>query len=68
MITQLAALTETLDEPGADLQAMLQLLIDDLTQAVPSLLGLTLTVTRGGVPVTLQVLPPEQRTQSAPRC
>jgi hypothetical protein len=59
LIRQLAALTETIDEPGADLQAMLQVLIDDLTLAVPSLLGLTLTVTRGGVPVTLQILPPE---------
>jgi hypothetical protein len=59
LVAQLAALTETFDEPGADLQAMLQVLIDDLTQAVPSLVGLTLTVTRGGAPVTLQVLPPE---------
>ena len=41
---QLGDLTITLDDPGTDLKAMLDVLSDDLTAAVPSYLGLTLTL------------------------
>ena len=35
---QLSELTDALDDPGTDLQAILDVLIDDLTLAVPSFL------------------------------
>jgi hypothetical protein len=41
---QLGDLTLTLDDPGTDLKAMLDVLSDDLTASVPSFLGLTMTV------------------------
>ena len=50
---QLSALTDALDDPGTDLQAVLAVLVDDLTVAVPSFLGLTMTLRLGGDPVTL---------------
>jgi hypothetical protein len=55
---QLDTLTDALDIPGADLQAMLDVLIDDVTAAVPSFLGLQLTVTAGEVSTTLRVVDP----------
>ena len=36
---QLSELTDALDDPGTDLQAILAVLIDDVTAAVPSFLG-----------------------------
>jgi hypothetical protein len=59
VIRQLAALAHALDEPGRDLPSILDVLVDDLARAVPSFLGLTLTVTRDRDAVTLHVLPPE---------
>jgi len=50
---QLDVLTEALEDPGTDLQAVLAVLVDDLTAAVPSLLGLHLTITVAGDPVIL---------------
>jgi hypothetical protein len=50
---QLGDLTITLDDPGTDLKAMLDVLSDDLTAAVPSYLGLTLTLHLDDGPVTL---------------
>jgi hypothetical protein len=50
---QLGDLTITLDDPGTDLKAMLDVLSDDLTAAVPSYLGLTLTLQLAHGPVTL---------------
>jgi hypothetical protein len=50
---QLGDLTITLDDPGTDLKAMLDVLSDDLTAAVPSYLGLTLTLQLDHGPVTL---------------
>ena len=50
---QLSALTDALDDPGVDLQAVLGVLVDDLMIAVPSFLGLTLTLRLGGDPITL---------------
>ena len=47
---QLSALTDALDDPGTDLQAVLAVLVDDLTVAVPSFLGLTMTLRLGGDP------------------
>ena len=41
---QLGDLTLTLDDPGTDLKAILDVLCDDLTAAVPSFLGLTMTL------------------------
>jgi len=54
----LDGLTECLDKPGTDLQAVFSLLSDDLTAAVPSFLGLTMTVMLDDVPVTLTTLDP----------
>jgi hypothetical protein len=50
---QLGELTITLGDPGTDLKAMLDVLSDDLTAAVPSYLGLTLTLHLDQGPVTL---------------
>ena len=44
---QLSALTDALDDPGTDLEAMLAVLVDDLTAAVPSYLGLIMTMHLG---------------------
>jgi hypothetical protein len=41
---QLSALTDALDDPGSDLPAILSVLVDDLTAAIPSFLGLTMTL------------------------
>ena len=46
LIEQLAALSLALDEPGADLQAIIAVLMDDLAGAVPSFLGMTITITQ----------------------
>src|ERR1700712_1567925 len=54
----LDTLTDALEIPGADLQAMLDVLIDDVTAAVPSFLGLQLTVTAGEVSTTLSAVDP----------
>ena len=66
LITHLAELSAALDEDGTDLQAMLEVLTDDLAAAVPSILGLTMTIPHGqndehgfdGDRVTLNFLPP----------
>ncbi len=50
---QLGDLTITLDDPGTDLKAILDVLSDDLTAAVPSYLGLTLTLQLDHGTVTL---------------
>ena len=42
--------------PGTDLQAVLAVLVDDLTVAVPSFLGLTMTLRLGGDPITLTAI------------
>ncbi len=56
---QLAELSEALAEPGTDLQAILAVLIDDITAAVPSFLGLTMTLQIDGGPVTLTATDPD---------
>lgn len=42
----LAQLSEALDDGGTDLQAVLEVLVDDLTAGVPTFLGLRITVTQ----------------------
>ena len=62
LIAPLAELTGALGEVGTDRQAMLAVLIDDLVTAVPSFLGLTMTIPQTGndaAGVTLNFLPPE---------
>ena len=54
----LSALTEALDNPGTDLQAVLAVLADDLRAVVPSFTGLAMTVRVGGNPVTLVAVEP----------
>ena len=48
-------LTAALEEPGTDLRDELVVFADDLTVAVPSFLGATITVVLDGVEVTLNV-------------
>ncbi len=50
---QLGALTSALDEPGIDLQAVIAALTADVTAAVPSFLGLTMTLVLEGRSVTV---------------
>lgn len=50
-------LTAYLDTPGVDLNAILDVLLDDITEAVPSFLGLELTITVAGFSTTLTTLP-----------
>ena len=57
LTAQLGALTAALDEPGADLQTILDVLVDDLTAAVSSFLGLRMTLHQlDGCPVTLTTM------------
>jgi hypothetical protein len=53
---QLAALTLALDEPGTDLQAIVDVLIEDLTSTIPSFLGLTVVMNADGLPIALSSL------------
>ena len=55
---QLDLLTDALEDPGTDLQAVVTVLVDDLTEAIPSLLGLNLTITLDGDMVTLSTTEP----------
>jgi hypothetical protein len=53
---QLGALTSTLDDPGIDLEAVIATLTADVTAAVPSFLGLTMTLLLSGRPVTVTAI------------
>ncbi len=53
---QLSDLTDALDDPGTDLQVILAVLVDDLTAAVPSFLGLTMTLRVDGESVALTAI------------
>lgn len=55
LIHQLAMLTEALDIDGADLQAMLEVLIDDVIHAVPTFAGLQMLITLSGVTTVTDV-------------
>ena len=49
----LDALTEALDDPVLDLEAVLNVLTDDLLTAIPSFLGMSITLSIDGSPCTL---------------
>ena len=53
---QLGALTNALDHPGIDLQAVIAEVAADVTAAVPSFLGLTVTLQLRGRPVTVTAI------------
>lgn len=56
LATALAALTEALDQPGADIAADLDRLIADAAAAVPSYRGLSIVVSQTEPPFTITVL------------
>lgn len=58
VITQLDTLSEALDDVCTDLHAVLAVLADDLLAAVPSFLGLRITVAVQGQPVTITTMDP----------
>jgi len=53
----LASLTAMLATPGADLEALLAGLADRMRRAVPSYVGLSMTVVMDGCPITLAATP-----------
>ncbi len=55
-VDQLAELTDALDEPGADLGAIISVLVDDVRGAVRSFLGLTIHLVVEGIPVLLTAI------------
>ena len=58
-------LSEALDEPGADLQAIISVLTDDLTRGVPSFLGLIITMSTDGTPIILRSVDDDQLDSAA---
>ncbi len=56
LTAQLGALTNTLDDPGTDLQAILDVLADELTLVVSSFLGLKVTHRFDGFDVTMTAI------------
>ena len=65
VVHHLGTLTDDLDEPGADLQAMLEVLLDDVTTAVPSFCGLRIELTGPAYPL-VDLWVPRQAAESAP--
>jgi hypothetical protein len=55
---QLDILTDALEDPGTDLTTVLAALIDDLRAAIPSVLGLSVTITQAGDTITLTTVEP----------
>ena len=53
---QLAALTSALDDPGIDLHAVIGEVATDVTNAVPSFLGLSMTLLLNERPVTVTAI------------
>jgi|GEM_PF-963652 len=82
LTAQLSVLTAALDDPGTDLETILEVLVDDLSAAVSSFLGLRMTMQLDGCPVTLATMDPDlavtagasltlpvgQSTDEAPGC
>jgi len=56
LTAQLSALTTTLGNPGTDLQAILDVLVDDLSASVPSFFGLTMTQQFDGFDVAMTAM------------
>ena len=63
--TQFDFLTDALDDPGTDLHTVLAVLVDDVRAAIPSMLGLTVTITETGNPVTVSSAEPDVRSVGA---
>ena len=60
LLQQLVRLTRDLDQPGADLHAMLSVLTDDISAAAPSFLGLRLTLDLEGASTIVNAIDPEE--------
>lgn len=56
LTTRLDVLTAALDEPSTDLVTILDVLVDDLTAAVSSFLGLRMTLQLDECPITLTIV------------
>jgi hypothetical protein len=56
MSTQLEALTNALEDPRVDLQGVVAALVTDVTAAVSSFLGLTMTLLLDGRPITVTTI------------
>jgi len=56
---QFDVLTDALEDPGTDLQTVLAVLVDELREAIPSVLSLTVTITQAGDSVTLNSAHPD---------
>ena len=56
LVADLTSLTDSLDQPDTDLEALLRALADDTRRAVRSYLGLTMTLIVDGYPVTLTAM------------
>jgi len=67
LVEQLVALTEALDKPGTDLQAVLSVLTDDLIAAIPSFVGLAMTLCLDGNPVAITAADPGAELATAAR-
>jgi len=59
LVDDLTLLSDALDDPVADLYAVLSVLTDDLTAAIPLYLGLTVALQVDGNPVTFSTLETE---------
>lgn len=64
LLAQLDSLSAGFDADGTDLHAILEVLIDDLAEAVPSFTGLTATMRVNGVAVTFTALAPHAQSTS----
>jgi len=67
LATDLAALTTALGVPGADLGALLTTLSLRLTQAVPSCVGLRITVIVDDLPITVGTMPADAAVATSMR-
>ena len=56
LVADLTSLTDSLDQPDTDLEALLRALAEDTRRAVRSYLGLTMTLIVDGYPVTLTAM------------
>ncbi len=60
LAAQLTELSEVLASDGPDLQLVLEMLVVDLSAAIPSFVGLTITLHASGHPITFSTLHPAQ--------
>jgi hypothetical protein len=57
---QLSALTDALDDPNIDLEAVLTALLDEVRMSVPSVLGLTMALELNGHQVSVTAIDPDR--------